>query len=133
MWKPTALKSSCNGRSDVEMSKEEKPPCPLCHEPMATFAPDKGGINRYDCRKHGFFKEKTILLPEKLIAFLKAMEGNLEEPMERYIERSIIGVVEADINSQDVFVPTFKEIIKENGLDKIFKVGSAGVSIRYEE
>lgn len=115
------------------MSKEENTPCPLCKEPMSTFVPDEGPVDRYNCRKHGFFKETTILLPEKLIAFLRAMEGNLEEPMERYIERSIIGVVEADINSHDVFVPTFEEIVKENGLDKIFKVGSGGVSIRYEE
>ena len=114
------------------MSKTENPPCPLCEEPMFTFVPDEGPIDRYVCRKHGGFKEVTILLPEKLIDFLKAMEENLKEPMERYIERSIIGTVEADINSQDTFVPTFEAIIQENDLAKIFKVDSGGVSIRYK-
>lgn len=69
--------------------------------------------------------EVTVKLPKKLVEFLRAMEKNLDMTMEQYIQRNIVDVVYADLDSMEVFlppiVPTRIEFVEKYGLAEVFK------------
>jgi len=75
--------------------------------------------------------EVTVNVPAKILKFLKAMveQGNIKS-IQEYLEYSLLEAVEADINSDGVFVPSFEQIIKRYDLGEIFEVGVGCVKRR---
>jgi hypothetical protein len=73
----------------------------------------------------------TIKVPRKLLTFLEAMaKQGIIESLQNYLEYSIIEAVQADINTDDVFHPSFEQLIKRYDLGETFKATTAGVSKR---
>jgi len=75
--------------------------------------------------------EVTVNVPTKILKFLEAMvaQGSIKSVQE-YLEYSVLEAVEADINSDDVFQPSFEQLIKHHDLGEIFKVGVGCVNRR---
>jgi len=69
------------------------------------------------------YVEVTVKVPTKILKFLEAMveQGSIKSVQE-YLEYSIVDVVEADINTDDVFQPSFEQLVKRYDLGEIFKV-----------
>jgi len=70
------------------------------------------------------YVEVKVKVPTKIMKFLEGMveQGSIESVQE-YLEYSVLEAVEADINSDDVFVPSFEQLVKRYDLSQIFEVG----------
>lgn len=99
----------------------EYPLCPLCKRPMAVVLNDSDVVTEYYCEKHGDFQKITLLVPVKILEFLKAMELNLGMTMKKYLELNIIKVVGADLDSWETFNPSPEALIQHYGLKEILK------------
>ena len=63
----------------------------------------------------------TLKLPKAIVDFLKDSERTLEMTVEEYLTYSIIQTVAADIDTFDVFVPSWKQIVDKYGLGPTLK------------
>jgi hypothetical protein len=59
--------------------------------------------------------------------FLREHESMLEEKIEDYLQRSIVDIIRADIESRATFVPSPREIARKYNLQPIFKKLDIGV------
>lgn len=65
--------------------------------------------------------EVTLKLPKAIMDFLKDMAPSIEMTVEEYLTYSIIQAVAADVDTFDVFVPTWKQIVDKYGLAPTLK------------
>jgi len=61
--------------------------------------------------------EVTLKLPKAIVDFLKDSETSMRMTVEEYLTYSIVHSVAADIDTFDVFVPTWKQIVDKYGLE----------------
>lgn len=76
------------------------------------------------------YEEVKVKLPKKLAKFLRAMEKVLGQSMEEYLQYSIVDMVRADLDTEDIFVPTQRQIVEKHGLGEIYEVSRAGLRVR---
>lgn len=67
------------------------------------------------------YEDVTVKVPKLIMAFLRAHEKDMGETAEEYIAYNAVGVVRADLDAGDVFVPVAEEIAREWNLNHIFK------------
>ena len=67
----------------------------------------------------------TLKLPKAIMDFLKDMKPIAGMTVEEYLTYSIVQVVAADIDTFDVFVPTWKQIVDKYGLTPTLKLFDA--------
>lgn len=60
--------------------------------------------------------EVTLKLPKAIVDFLKDMQTTLNMTVEEYLVFSIIQAVGADLDTNDVFVPSPAELVERYGL-----------------
>jgi len=66
-------------------------------------------------------EEVVLKIPKVIMKFLREHEDTLEEKTEEYLQRNIVGLVRADIDSMNVFVYSPLELAKKYDLQPIFK------------
>jgi hypothetical protein len=66
-------------------------------------------------------EEVVLKIPKVLMLFLREHEDVLGEKTEDYLQRSIVGLVRADIETNNVFVPSPIELANKYNLQPIFK------------
>lgn len=66
-------------------------------------------------------EEVVVKVPKLIMKFLREQERILEEKTEEYLQRCIVGVVAADIESQETFVPSAIDMANKYNLQPIFK------------
>jgi hypothetical protein len=67
------------------------------------------------------FEEILVKMPKAIMNFLREHEHELDEKIEDYLQRAIISVVRADIETNNVFVPSPIELANKYNLQPIFK------------
>lgn len=67
------------------------------------------------------FEEVVVKVPKLIMKFLREHEHILKEKAEEYLERCIVGLVSADIESEGTFVLSPIELAKKYDLQPIFK------------
>jgi hypothetical protein len=72
-------------------------------------------------------EEVVLKIPKAIMVFLRENEGMLEEKAEAYLERCIVGLVAADIESEDCFVLSPIKLAKKYDLQPIFKKFGCGI------
>jgi hypothetical protein len=67
------------------------------------------------------YETVTLKVPKNVMKLLRDSEKTLEETASQYLERCIVGLVRADIDSGDCFVLTPREVAERYDLDPVFK------------
>jgi hypothetical protein len=73
------------------------------------------------------FEEVVIKIPKAIMKFLRENQDLLNEKIEDYLQRDIISSIRADLETQDVFVPSPIVLAKKYDLQPIFKKFDVGV------
>jgi hypothetical protein len=73
------------------------------------------------------YEDVVLKVPKLIMAFLRQHEAMLEEKTEEYLGRNIVGLVRADIESEDVFVLSAIKLAKKYNLQGIFKKLDVGI------
>ena len=68
------------------------------------------------------FEQVPIRVPRAVMKLLRDSEKTLEMSPQKYLECSIIRIVRADLDVGDIFNAGAKQILKEYGLNCVFKV-----------
>jgi hypothetical protein len=67
------------------------------------------------------FEEVTLKIPKAIMKLLRDSEKSLEETAIEYLEHSLVDMVRADIETQDCFVLTPRQVVEQYNLDPVFK------------
>jgi len=67
------------------------------------------------------FEQVPIRVPRTIMKLLRASKSTLEMSPQEYLECSIIRIVRADLDVGDIFNAGTKQILKEYGLNCVFK------------
>ncbi|MGA2307937.1 MAG: hypothetical protein ABSG57_00125 [Candidatus Bathyarchaeia archaeon] len=67
------------------------------------------------------FEVVSVKIPKSVMKLLRDSEESLGETATQYLERCIVGLVRADIDAGDCFVPTPRRLAERYNLDPVFK------------
>lgn len=72
-------------------------------------------------------EEIVVKIPKAIMKFLREHQDELDEKIEDYLQKVVISAVRADIETNDVFVPSPIALVKKYDLQPIFKKFDVGV------
>jgi hypothetical protein len=67
------------------------------------------------------YETVTLKVPKNVMELLRDSEKSLEETASQYLERCIVDLVRADIETQDCFVLSPRRLTERYNLDPVFK------------
>jgi len=67
------------------------------------------------------YESVTLKIPKAIMKLLRDSEKSLEETAIEYLEHSLVDMVRADIETQDCFVLTPRQVVERYNLDPVFK------------
>lgn len=67
------------------------------------------------------YETVTLKIPKKILELLRDSEKSLEETATQYMERCIVDLVRADIETADCFVLSPRRLTERYNLDPVFK------------
>lgn len=67
------------------------------------------------------YETVTLKVPKKIMKLLRDSEMSLEESAIQYMERCIVDIIRADIETQDCFVLSPRRLVEKYNLDPVFK------------
>jgi hypothetical protein len=67
------------------------------------------------------YETVTLKIPKKIMELLRDSETSLEETAIQYLERCVVDLVRADIETQDCFVLSPRRLTERYNLDPVFK------------